>query len=70
MLRQQERDVHSCGSKWEQIPRDQMTDWVWLMSKEERQSSPASRFLAWETGWMVLAFPEIEITGPQQVCGG
>lgn len=47
-----------------------MTAWVWLMSKEERQSSPASRFLAWETGWMVLAFPEIEIIGPQQVCGG
>lgn len=38
---------------------------MWLMSKKERQSSPASRFLAWQTGWMVLAFPEIEITGPQ-----
>lgn len=40
-----------------------MIDWVWRLKERERHSSPASGFLAGEIGWMLLAFPEIEITG-------
>lgn len=57
------REVNKRRSNWEQIPRDQMIDWVWRLKERERQSSPASGFLAGEIGWMLLAFPEIEITG-------